>query len=116
MKNWLIKTAINLMGGVEGLVEFVLDWFNANVLAKIKDAEEFAAYASDVECFAEYLDGVFNRHQKWMSEARRSALVATINAVREMAMSLKDCKVEKSELDAIVDKVVAAIKAWKDAK
>jgi len=115
MKNWLIKTAINLMGGVEGLVEFVLDWFNTNVLAKIKDAEEFAAYAVDVELLATYLEGVFLRHEKWMSEGRRAALSATIAAVRELAVSLKDCKVEKAELDAIVDKVVAAIKAWKEA-
>jgi len=111
-----IDGIVEMLGGVESLVEWALNWFNENVLAKIKDAEEFAAYAADVEAFATFLDGVFQRHQKWMGDARRAALTATIDAVRELATSLKDCKVEKAELDAIVDKVVAAIKAWKDAK
>lgn len=116
MKNWLIKSAINLMGGIDGIVEFALEWFNANVLAKITDKAEFAAYAEDVAAFGFFLDGCLNRHGAWMSDARRAALVSTINAVNELAASLKDAKLEKAEVDAIIDKVVAAIKAWKESK
>lgn len=112
MKKWLVKKAINLMGGVEGIVEMLLEWFNEKVLQRIKDKDEFAAYAADVEAFATFLDGVFERHTKWMSEARKDALVATINAVRELAAALKDANVTKDELDAIVDKVKEAVDKW----
>lgn len=115
MKKWLIGKCFNLLGGVSGLVEMALEWFNNSVLAKITDKDEFAAYAEDVAAFAFFLDGVLNRHQKWMSEEKRAALVATINAVNELAVALKDAKVEKSELDAIVDRVKAAIDAWTEA-
>lgn len=116
MKNWLLKTAVNLLGGVDGIVEYALKWFNDNVLAKITDKEEFAAYADDVAAFGFFLDGVLNRHAKWMSEGKRTALVTTIGAVNQLANALKDAKVEKAELDAIIDTIVDAINAWKDAK
>lgn len=116
MKTWLAKTALSLMGGISGLVEMIINWFNESVLQKIKDKEEFAAYAEDVSQFAYFLDGVFTRHEKWMSEAKRSALVATINAVRDLAAALKDCKVTKEEIDALIDVITACIEAWKKAK
>lgn len=126
MKKLIAKLALKCVGGVEGLIETIggideivqiaLDWFNEKVLAKITDKEEFAAYAEDVAQFGFFLDGVFTRHQKWMSEAKRAALVATINAVNELAAALKDCRLEKSEIDALIDKIVAAIKAWKEIK
>jgi len=103
-------------GGVAGLIEYLLDLFNDQVLAKVKDKEEFAAYAEDVAQFVFFLDGVMNRHTKWMSDAKRAAFSATINAVKELADALKDCKFEASELDAVIEKIKAAIEAWKAAK
>jgi len=107
---------VEMLGGVSSLIEWAIEWFNEHVLQKIKDKEEFAAYAEDVEQFGFFLDGVFTRHQKWMSEEKRDALVATINAVRELAVALKDAEVSKEEVDAIVDKIVEAVEAWKKAK
>ncbi len=103
-------------GGVAGVVEYLLELFNEQVLARIKDKEEFAAYAEDVAAFASFLDGVFGRHEKWMSEEKRAAFTATINAIRELAEALKDANVTPEELDAVVDKVEEAVEAWKKAK
>lgn len=126
MKKLLGKLAFKMIGGLDGVIEmlggpgeiihFALDWFNGSVLSKIKDKEEFAAYAEDVAQFGVFLDGVFARHSKWMSEAKRVALVETIGAVKELASALKDCKVENSEIDSIIAKVVASMEAWKGAK
>ena len=126
MKKLLGKLAFKMIGGLDGVIEmlggpgeiihFALDWFNGSVLSKIKDKEEFAAYAEDVAQFGVFLDGVFARHAKWMSEAKRAALVETIGTVKELAPALKDCKVEKSEIDAIIAKVAASMEAWKGAK
>ena len=126
MKKLLGKLAFKMIGGLDGVIEmlggpgeiihFALDWFNGSVLSKIKDKDEFAAYAEDVAQFGVFLDGVFTRHAKWMSEAKRAALVETIGAVKELASALKDCKVENSEIDAIIAKVAASMEAWKAAK
>ena len=126
MKKLLGKLAFKMVGGFNGILEmiggvgeiihFSFDWFNCNVLSRIKDKDEFAAYAEDVEQFGIFLDGVVTRHEKWMSETKRSALIATIGSVKELASALKDCKVEKSEIDSIISKVVSSIEAWKEAK
>lgn len=126
MKKLLGKLAFKMIGGLDGIVEmlggpgeiirFALDWFNVSVLSKIKDKEEFAAYAEDVAQFGVFLDGVFTRHAKWMSKVKRAALVETIGAVKELASALKDCKVENSEINAIIAKVAASMEAWKGAK
>lgn len=126
MKKLLGKLAFKMIGGLDGVIEmlggpgeiihFALDWFNGSVLSKIKDKEEFAAYAEDVAQFGVFLDGVFTRHSKWMSDAKRVALVETIGAVKELASALKDCKVENSEIDSIIAKVAASMEAWKGAK
>jgi len=116
MKNWLIKTAINLCGGISGLIEYACKWFTENVLSKIKDKDEFAAYADDVDQFGNFLEGCFNRHTKWLTEAKRAAANATIAAIRNLAAALRDCEITKDEIDAFVDAVVKAINAWKEAK
>lgn len=126
MKKLIGKLAFKMVGGFNGIVEmiggvgeiihFAFDWFNGSILSKIKDKEEFAAYSEDVSQFGLFLNGVFTRHQKWMSEAKRVALVETIGAINELASALKDCKVEKSEIDSIIAKVVVSIEAWKEAK
>lgn len=126
MKKLLGKLAFKMIGGLDGVIEmlggpgeiihFALDWFNGSVLSKIKDKEEFAAYAEDVAQFGVFLDGVFARHSKWMSEAKRVALVETIGVVKELASALKDCKVENSEIDSIIAKVASSMEAWKGAK
>ena len=116
MKTWLVSKLFSLFGGVTTIIEYALEWFNTKVLAKITDAEEYTAYCTDVIEFGVYLDGVFNRHQKWMSEAKREASAATINAIKELASALQDRTLTKEEVDSIVDKVIACIEAWKKAK
>lgn len=119
IKKALIEVAITFMGGVDGLVGMAIDWFNSAVLSKIEDKEECAAYCSDVENFALFLDGVFQRHKQWLSDERREALVAIINALREIATALKDAHFSQEEVKAISEKAKLAVAAWKksgDAK
>lgn len=101
--------------GVTGVLGYLLEVFNEQVLARIEDKDEFAAYAGDVAAVASFLDGVFGRHEKWMGEAKRPAFSATINAIRELADALKDATVTEDELDAVVGKVKDAVEAWKRA-
>ena len=74
MKKLLGKLAFKMIGGLDGVIEmlggpgeiihFALDWFNGSVLSKIKDKEEFAAYAEDVAQFSVFLDGVCARQAR----------------------------------------------------
>lgn len=107
---------VALFGGVESIVKFLCDWFNERVLAKIKDKEEAANYAKDIQSFGDFLKGVMNRHNKWMSEAKRNAYEAIISTIDELAKALEDNKLEPEEIDTIIDRVKEAIDTWKKVK
>jgi len=118
MKKWFAQKIIWLaakLGGVTTLIEWICEYLTS-LLQKIKDKEEFAAYAEDVNQIGAYLEGCFARHQKWLTEAQREAANKTIAAIRNLASALKDCAITKEEIDRLIDDVLAAIEAWKKAK
>lgn len=111
MKKWFAKWVFNLAGGVPGVVEFSLSWFNDDVLSKVNGAEA-AVYCKDVREFGQFLNGVFDRHSEWMSEGRRALAKSLTDAVSALAGALEDSKVDAEELDVIVQKVKDCYAAW----
>ena len=104
-----------LFGDVTTLLVWAVDWFNTSVLQKIKDPEEASLYCKDVKDFAFFLRSVLARHSSWMTEAKRKAFIAVIDAVDCLAAALEDLNISKEELTRLVDLVRKAIKAWKEA-
>ena len=105
-----------LTGGVAGLIKYAIAWFNEKVLAKIRNKETAAKYLRDIQAFNVFLGVVIENHGDDLTPGKKVALEDTLAATNELAKALEDFKVDETELDAIVDKITAAIDAWKKAK
>jgi len=107
-----LKVVLKYMtGGIESVIEYLLDLFN-EMIAKLP-AEEVAKYAQlakDVAVFVSNLCVLIP------SEAKKVAAKKTAECFEELAAALIDSKMDKEELDVIIEKAKIAIKAWKDAK
>ena len=97
-------------GGVSGVVEYLLDLLKTAVAslsdltkAKIQAALNFAKKVLSILKTIRFLIPT-----KW-----QTAYDQTILAVEEIVDDLSDLELTKEELDKIVDKVNAAIAAWK---
>lgn len=104
-----------MFGDMADVAGWSLGWFNDNVLQKIRNKEEASLYCKDVQDFAFFLRSVLARHTSWMTEAKRKAFLAVVDAVDCLAAALEDLKVTREELTALVGHVRAAVKAWKEA-
>lgn len=104
-----------MFGGVAGLVKELLDQLNDKVLSHL-NPETAKLVCNDVIAVNTCLKTILENHSAQMSAAKKAALVATVNAIDELAKALADCRIEPEELDAIIDSVKAAINAWKAAK
>lgn len=105
-----------LTGGLAGLIKYVLDAFNTQVLGKIPNKETGIKYVKDAQALSAFVGAILANHSEDLSEKRKAVLEAILAAVDELAKSLEDFQVNQEELDAIIDKVQAAIDAWKKAK
>ena len=105
-----------LTGGVAGLVKAALDWFNAEVLAKVKDKETAAKYLADIRDFRTFLCGVFARHTEWMTDAKRRCADRILAAIDALCAALADFSIAPEELDEIIDRVKEAVDAWRKAR
>lgn len=103
-------------GDVATLLMWAVDWFNVSVLQKIKDPEEANLYCKDVKDFSFFLRSVLTRHSRWMTEGKRKAFLAVIDAVDCLAAALEDLNISKEELASLVECVRKAIRAWKGAR
>lgn len=103
-----------LFGDGTTLLMWVVDWFNASVLQKIRDPEEADVHRKDMKDFALFLRSVLARRSGRMTEAKRKAFLAVIDAVDCLADALEDLKVTKEELARLVGHVRGAIRAWKE--
>lgn len=101
-----------MFGGVAGLVKALLNWFNAKVLAKL-DKDTTALVCKDVLAVADCLVAIAENHKGKLTCEQYNALTRTIIAVKELAKALEDANITPDELDVIIDRVKAAIDAWK---
>ena len=105
-----------LTGGLAGLIKYVLDLFNTQVLARIPNKETGVKYIKDAQALSAFLRAIIENHSNDFSEEHKSALKSILATVDELAKALEDFEVKQEELDAIIDKVQTAIDAWKKAK
>ena len=105
-----------LTGGVAGIIKYVLDVFNQQVLAKIPNKETGAKYLKDAQAVYTLLRAIMDNHADDFSAQRKEIFVAILAAVEELTKVLEDFTVSETELDAVVAKIQAAIDAWKKAK
>lgn len=112
MKISKVKVVLKyLTGGVESVVEYILDLFN-EMVAKLP-AEEVAKYAQlakDVSVFVGNLCVLIK------SEDRRDAAQATAQCFSDLATALLDSKLSKEELDGIVAAVKSAVEDWRKVR
>ena len=112
-----IKAAFTvLFGGISGLIKYVLNVFNEQVLAKIPNKETGAKYLRDAQAIYAFLRAIMDNHSADISDERKKCLEAVLAAIEEFTKALEDFKVEETEFGAIVEKVEDAIDAFKKAK
>ena len=105
-----------LTGGLSGIIKYVLNVFNEQVLGKIPNKEVGAKYLRDAQAVYTFLKAVIENHSADISESRKECLQAILSAIEELTKALEDFEVNETELDDIIKKVAEAIDAFKKAK
>lgn len=103
-------------GGISGLVKFLLNLFNTQVLARITDKETGLKYLKDIQAVYALVRTLLDNHAGDISDEKKKVGEAILAALEELTKALEDFQVDAEELDVIIDKVNAAIDAWKKAK
>ena len=107
---------ILLTSGLSGLIKYVLDLFNTQVLARISNKDVGIKFIKDAQALSAFLRAIIENHSDDFSEGRKVALNSILVAVDELAKALEDFEINQEELDAIIEKVKEAIDTWKKAK
>jgi len=105
-----VKLVLKYMtGGIAGVIEYLLDLFNAMIDKLPKDeVAKYAQLASDISNF------IKNLCSSLITDAeKKDAALKTAEAFNELAIALLDAEVTPTELDAITEKIAAAVEAWR---
>lgn len=105
-----------ITGGLAGIIKYVLNVFNKQVIGCIPDKETAAKYLRDAQATYAFLRSIMEIHSEDLSEDRKVKLNAILAAIEELTKALEDFEVNESELDEIFKKVSDAIDAFKKAK
>ena len=117
MKVSKIKAALSLLtGGMTGIIKYVLNVFNEQVLGRIPNKEAGLKYIKDAQAVYAFLRSVIDNHSDDMSSERKECMETILDAIDELTEALEDFEVDANELDEIIKKVTDAIDAWKKAK
>lgn len=117
MKISKLKAALSLLtGGFAGIIKYVLNVFNEQVLGRIPNKEAGFKYLKDAQAVYAFIGAVMENHSADLSEERKACLSSILSAVGELTKALEDFAINEQELDDIVTKVKDAIDAWKKAK
>lgn len=102
-----------LTGGVDGVIEYLLDQFSKQVLAKA-DPDTLKKYCSDVKALSDFIAMVIANHGDDWGEHKTSVAKSIVVGLGDLAAALSDGKVTKDELDHIIDEIEATIKLFND--
>ena len=117
MKISRIKALFSLLtGGIAGIIKYVLNVFNVQVLGRITNKETGLKYVRDIQAAYVFLRTVMGNHSDDLSDARKACLSSILTALEELTKALEDFNVNENELDGIIEKVTDAIDAWKKAR
>ena len=100
-----------LTGGVDSVVEYLLNQFSTQVLSKA-NPEHLAKYCSDVKALSLFIADVVVNHKDDLGEHKTSVAKSIIAGLGDLASALSDGKVTKNELDHIVDEIGAMVKLF----
>lgn len=114
--NYIMLVINTIFGGITGVVKYLLNLFNTQVLARITNKEEAQKYVKDVRAFSVFLTAIVENHGDAMSEGKREAANAVIAAVDTLAKALEDFTIDETEFDEIIQAVKDAVSKWKKAK
>ena len=114
--NYIMLVLNTIFGGITGVVKYLLNLFNTQVLARITNKEEAQKYVKDVRAFSVFLNAIIENHGDSMSEGKRDAANAVIAAVDTLAKALEDFTIDETEFDEIIQAVKDAVSKWKKAK
>ena len=105
-----------LTGGVWGVLKYLLNAINTQVLGKIKDKATGLKYLKDVQAVYALVRAILENHANDISQERKISGEAILAALEELTKALEDFEVNETELDGIIAKVNAAIDSFKKAK
>jgi len=112
----LTSIYVLITGGLAGLIKYLLEAFNKQVLGKITDKKTGLKYLKDVQAVYALVRTIMENHAADFSEKRKAAGDAILAAIEELTKALEDFEVNETEFDSIITKVKEAIDAWKKAK
>lgn len=117
MKISKLKAALSLLtGGFAGIIKYVLNVFNEQVLGRIPNKEAGVKYIKDAQAVYAFIRAIMENHSEDLSAERKECLSAILSAIDELTKALEDFSINEQELDDIIIKVKDAIDAWKKAK
>lgn len=105
-----------LTGGVGGILKYLNTVINTQILGKIKDKETALKYLKDAQALYALVNTIFVNHGDTLSEGKKKAVEAVLAAINELIKVLEDFQIEENEIASIIEKVNAAINAFKKAK
>lgn len=104
-----------LRGDVISIIEFGVDIVNTQFLSKIPNKEVGVMYLKDVQALTSAVGAILDNHASQMSQEKKVAGDALIDALNELAKALEDFNISPDECTMLVDKIKAAIEAFKAA-
>ena len=112
--NYIVIGCKGIFGdGFVSIVEYLLQLFNEQVLAKC-DPETLKKWSQVFAALADFIERILSI---FMSDgAVLDAAKATIRAVHDLAQHLSDGRYDPDELDADIESVRAAVDAWRKAR
>lgn len=117
MKISTIKAVFALIiGGPSGFVKYLVTIFNDQVLTRIQDKDTALKYLKDVQAVQGLVSSLIENHKSDISEKKFAAAKAVLETIQELTKALEDFHVDDPEIEGIVEKIKAAINAWKAAK
>lgn len=102
-----------LTGGVDGVIEYLLDQFSEQVLSKV-NPETFPKYCSDIKALSDFISVLITNHGDDWGEHKTSVVKSIVIGLGDLASALSDGKITKAELDRIIDEIEAMIKLFND--
>lgn len=100
-----------LTGSLAGVAGYVLDEFNQMIdRLPTEEVEKYAQLSADTATFISHLAKTVIAH-----EGKKEAAVATATCFADLALALKDKKLDQYELKTIIEETKFLIDAWKKA-
>ena len=100
-----------LTGGVDCVIEYLLDKFSEQVLSKA-DPDALKKYCADFKALSDFISILITNHRDDWGERKTSIVTSIVIGIGDLSSALSDGKITKDELDRIIDEIEAMIKLF----